>query len=225
MIKKLFTAVVGVLAINFLFVAGGVGYLVATKKIDREKVLEIRSIVLGPATAPSTRPATQPTTQDATPDTPMLRIDALLAKVRDQPAPVRIDFVRGQLDAQAATIERRDREVADQRAQLDTAIEELKKQRETLVTERQAFDNRKAEQAKLDADTGFQKSLELYGTLPPKQVKAIFATLDDDTVVRYLQSMDAKQAGNVLKEFKTPAEVNRAQAYLERIRRAQAKAD
>ena len=61
MIKKLFGVLTGVLALNFLCAVGGVGYLVATHKLDREKVHAIRDLIAGKpaATQPATGPATQ----------------------------------------------------------------------------------------------------------------------------------------------------------------------
>lgn len=226
MIKKLFGVVTAVLALNFLCVAGGAGYLVATKKLDREKVHAIRDLIAGPpATAPATQPSTQPTAQEIENDAPMLRLDALLAKVSQRPVTEQVDLVRAELDAQAATIERRRREVDDQRTQIATARAELLKDKDELATRQALLDSAVAEQAKLAGDAGFQKTLDLYAAMPAKKVKAIFMNLEDDTVVRYLQTMDARQAGGILKEFKTPQENNRAQALLEKMRRAQAKAD
>jgi hypothetical protein len=229
-IKKLLGVIVGVLAINFLAVAGGMGYLVATKKLDRDKVHAIRDLVLnGPATQPSTQPtdaeAAPPATQQSAEDAPMLRLDALLAKVSNRPAAEQLTLARAELDSQAALVERRMREVEDQRVQIATARAEMAKEREKLTADQKALADAQAAQTKLATDAGFQKSLELYNTLPVKQVKQLFQNMEDDSVVRYLQAMDAARAGSILKEFKTPADTTRAQALLEKIRQAQAKAD
>lgn len=227
MIKKLMGVIIGVLALNFLAVSGGVGYLVATKKLDKDKVHAIREIIVGaPTTAPSTQPVAEvPTTQESAEDAPMLRLDALLAKAARKPAAEQLDMLRAELDAQAATVERRMREVEDQRSQVAAAREDLQKEREKVVVSQQQLDRAQAEQTKLATDAGFQKTLDLYAILPTKQVKAIFLSLDDDTLVRYLQAMDAGRAGSILKEFKTPAETSRAQSLLEKMRLAQAKAE
>ncbi|MGC4034168.1 MAG: hypothetical protein QM754_21015 [Tepidisphaeraceae bacterium] len=227
MIKKLFGVVTGVFALNFLAIAAGIGFLVFTHKLDREKVQAVREIILnGAATQPSTQPTTQQAaTQPSPEDAPMLRLDALLAKYSRRPAGEQIELVRAELDSQAATVERRRREVADQRVQIENARSDLKNQLEKLDTDRKQFEAEKTEQARLAADAGFQKTLELYQQLPAKQIKTMFAGMDDETVVRYLQAMDTRQAGSVLKEFKTPQETTRAQGILEKMRAAQAKAD
>ena len=60
--------------------------------------------------------------------------------------------------------------------------------------------------------------------MPPKQVKQIFATLDDQTVVNFLQAMEPRTAAKIIKEFKTDDEVARMQKVLEKMRQAQASA-
>lgn len=228
MIKKLFGVITGVFALNFLAIAAGIGFLVFTHKLDREKVQAVRAIILtGATTQPATQPSTQPvaSTQPSPEDAPMLRLDALLAKYSRRPAGEQIELVRADLDSQAATVERRRREVEDQRAQIETGRTDLQSEREKLAAERKAFEADKTEQARLAADAGFQKTLELYAQMPPKQIKSLFANMDDETVVRYLQAMETRQAGSVLKEFKTPQDTTRAQGILEKMRAAQAKAD
>ena len=225
MIQKLFSVVTAVLALNFLLVAGGVGYLVATKKLDREKAHAIRDIVTSqPSTQPA-GPATQPVTQPSQLDAQLLPLQVLLAKAAKKPVVEQADFVRGELDAQAAIIERRFREVADQRDQLAVVKAELEKQRTAQQQQQKQLDDAKAEQSRLAADEGFQKTLELYTAMPAKRVKALFTNMDDPTVVRYLQAMDKDLAAGILAEFKTPQETSRAQLLLERMRLAQAKAD
>jgi hypothetical protein len=70
-------------------------------------------------------------------------------------------------------------------------------------------------------DKGFQDSLALYNTMPGKQVKTIFMSLDDATVQQYLQSMTPRSAGRIVKEFKTPEETARIERVLERMRQAE----
>ena len=228
MIKKLFGVIVGVLALNFLAAAGGVGYLVATKKLDKTKVHDIRDLLAGVVvtTQPATsQPATQPVAQETPADESMLRLNDLLAKASGRPANEQITLVQNSFDAQNAILERRLREVQDQRQQIQQARLDLQTEREKLEKQQKSLVIAQQQQQKLASDEGFQKSLALYQSLPAKKVKELFAAMDPDTVVRYLQAMDERQAAGVLKEYKTPEETIRAQAILEKIRQAQAKAD
>ncbi len=224
MVKKLLSLVTTVLALNFLVAAGGVGYLVMTGKISKEKLHEIRQIVLDSGEAPATQPTTQEA-QDLPPKTPMLRMDELLAQVSGRPENEKSEAVQTAFDAQNVVLERRFREIEDQRQQLAQAKADFEIQRKNLLAEIEALKAKQESQAKLAEDKGFQDTLTLYQSMPAKKTKDIFKGLDDDTVVRYLQAMEPRIAGGILKEFKTPEETNRAQAILEKMRLANVKAE
>jgi hypothetical protein len=224
-VKKLISLVAAVLALNFVAVAGGVGYLVATKKLDKAKVAQIRGIILAGDAGPATQPTTQPVAQDPPADTPMSRVDALIAAAKPRTPGGAGEAVAVGYDAHAALLERRLAEVEAQRLQIETAKGELAKSRQNILQQQKALDARQTEQTKLADDEGFQKTLSLYQTLPAKRTKAIFAALDDAAVVRYLQSMEERQAAGILKEFKTPEETVRAKGILEKMRRANPKAE
>ncbi|HVT89475.1 MAG TPA: hypothetical protein VHD56_11525, partial [Tepidisphaeraceae bacterium] len=64
--KKLLTVVILTLALNFLAVAGGVGWLYQSGKLDRTKVAAIKDILFPkPVDQPTTQPAEAPTTAPA----------------------------------------------------------------------------------------------------------------------------------------------------------------
>jgi hypothetical protein len=73
---------------------------------------------------------------------------------------------------------------------------------------------------KLANDQGFQDSLALYKSMPAKQVKQVFLSMDDQTVQRYLQAMEPRGAAKIVREFKTPDEVKRIQKILDQMRGA-----
>ncbi|MBC7784116.1 MAG: hypothetical protein H7144_09770 [Burkholderiales bacterium] len=222
MIKKLISIIVIVLALNFLVAAGGLAFLASTGKLDREKITAIRGIISGPTDVPATQPTTQPA-QDPPPETPMLRLDNAVAKASGRRAGEQIEVIQTAYDARSVMIERRLREIEDQRRQLDQAKADFEAQRKKLLADEEKVTTAQAEQAKLSEDKGFQDTLALYQSMPPKKTKAIFMQMDNQIVVRYLQAMDSRQAGSILKEFKTPDELNRAQAILEKMRLADTK--
>jgi flagellar motility protein MotE (MotC chaperone) len=216
--------VLWVLALNFLAAAGGVGYLVAAKKLDREKVLAIRQVIAGPKPEPAMQPATQPTAQILPDETPITRLEAVLAQAAGRPAVEQSQIVQTAFDTQSAMLERRQREIEDQQRQLPKARDEFDAARKNFLQEQTQLTASKEEQARLAEDKGFQDTLALYQSMPPKKTKTLLMLMSDEVVVRYLQSMEPRQAGSILKEFKTPEEVTRAQAILEKMSRAQAEA-
>jgi hypothetical protein len=44
-------------------------------------------------------------------------------------------------------------------------------------------------------------------------------TLNDDAMMQYLRAMDSTAAGKIIKEFKTPDELERVQRILETMRK------
>jgi flagellar motility protein MotE (MotC chaperone) len=219
--KKLLTVVVLTLAMNFLAAAGAVGWLFQSGHLDKAKVAKVRELVFPPpATQPSVEvkagsPATQPT----------LRLDELLATQRGRSAVEKVDFIQRTFDAQMLDLDRRQRDLSDLKRQVDLANEKLAADRAALEKEKKALSDREQETEKLQTDKGFQDSLQLYTSLPPKQVKTIFMTLSVQTAQQYLEAMNPRAAAKIMKEFKSPTETQFIQQVLENMRQAQTAAD
>ena len=118
-------------------------------------------------------------------------------------------------------LDRRQREMADLKRQVDLANQKLATDRVALEKREKALADREQAAQKLQSDTGFQNSLALYNAMPAKQVKSIFMSLNEETVQQYLTAMDTRTAGKIIKEFKSPDETIFIQRVLERIRQAQ----
>jgi hypothetical protein len=217
--KKLFNVLALVLAVNFLAVAGGVGWLYQSRHLDRERIGAIREILF-PTKAIA--PTTQPSTEDAPTTQPIMRIEELLARATGHTAAEQVESIQHAFDAQTAQLDRRQRELNDLQRQVDLAKAQMARDRAALEGDQKNLADQKQQATKLAADKGFQDSLLRYQAMPGKQVKQIFMTLDDQTVMNYLQEMEPRSAARVIKEFKTPEEVARVQTVLERMRLAQA---
>lgn len=219
--KRLWDILVLTLAVNFVAVLGGVAYLHQTGRLTPAKVQEVKAVLFPPPA--QAQPATQPA-QPVDPATtrPVLRLEQLLAEHAGRPATEQIEFIRHSFDAQMAHLDRRQRELSDLQRQVEAARQQLARDRQQLDADRAALAAREEEAQRLASDQGFQDSLELYNSLPARQVKTIFMTLDDRTVQQYLRAMQPRTAAKVIKEFKTPDELARAQRVLEMMRRADA---
>jgi len=217
-VKRLLAVISGTLALNFLVAVGGILWLYQTGKLNDQRVKQIKEIVFAPATQATTQPSGErdPSTQ------PSIGLEQLLAKVSGRPASEQVEFMQRTFDAQSAMLDSRFAELEKQRATLKTAQGQFTKDRDALAAREKALEAREQEQARLASDKGFQETLELYGTMPPRQVKTIFMSLDDPTVVRYLKSMEPRAAGKIVKEFKTPEETARAAKILEAMRVSEA---
>jgi hypothetical protein len=218
MIKRLLAVIMLTLAVNFLAAAGGIAWLWNQGKLNREKVTAIKEIVFKQAQeqAPTSQPSGDPTTQ------PIVQLDDLLAKASGRSATEQVEFIQQNFDAQVATLDRRRRELNDLQQQVELAKQQMSRDRAALDAREKGLAQREQQATKLEGDKGFQDSLSLYKSMPPKQVKTIFMGLDDATMTNYLQAMDPRAATKIIKEFKSTDETTRIQKILERMRQASA---
>jgi hypothetical protein len=217
--KRLLTTLAFTLAVNFLALIGALAYLYKTGKLTDEKIHTIRDLVLHPAS----QPATQPAADDANPTTqPSLQLEALLAKVSGRTASEQVEFMQRTFDANMALLDRRHNEVQNLKRTVELAQAQLDADRKKLAAEQTKLTTAQQAQAKLETDKGFQDTLALYTSMPAKQVKTIFMTLTDDTMIQYLRAMEPRAATKITKEFKSPEETQRISTVLEKMRQAQA---
>ncbi len=213
--RKLWNLIVLLLAIHFVAAAGAVGWLYEQGKLDHEKVLAIRDILF-PKPAPADQATTQPSSDATT--RPTSKLEDLLAQHSGRPVTDQAEFLQRSFDAQTALLDRRQRELDDLQRQVELAKGQITKDRVALDAETKKLAAREKEETRLAADKGFQDALERYQAMPAKQVKEIFLRLDEPTVVNFLQAMEPRAAAKILKEFKTPEEIARAEQIMERMR-------
>ncbi|MDY7109688.1 MAG: hypothetical protein SYC29_13720 [Planctomycetota bacterium] len=122
--------------------------------------------------------------------------EAALARVGEETA-----RLRGQLDARAAELDRREQTFRTARAAWLASIEAEKERR---------------------TDEQFLQTVRQYESAPAKVAKAwILELVDDgekDQVVAYLDAMNARAASKILREFKTAEEAALATELLEKLR-------
>ena len=216
--KRLWDVMVLTLAVNFLVVAGLVGWLRQSGHLDRGRVAQIKQVLFPPPVPPT--PTTQPASNDATTQ-PTLVLETLLAQHASMTAGQQLEFVRKTFDERQAELERKEQTLNNQQSMIRLAQDKLQSDRETFEAARKAFADQQQQARKLASDQGFQDALDLYSGLPPKQSKTILLAQSDDTVCTFLQAMDKGVASKIIKECKTPDEMDRIRRILEKIRQAE----
>jgi hypothetical protein len=216
--KKLLNVIAWTLALNFLAAVGGIGWLYNAHKLDHEKVQQIKELVFAPATQPAA-----PVVETRDPSTqPTLRLEQMMAQVSGRSASEQIQFMQNSFDTQSTLLDRRFQDLANQRKTLEQARLQFDKERAKLRAEETKLATAEQAQAKLLTDKGFQDTLTLYNSMPAKQVKTVFMSLNDDTMIQYLRAMEPRVATKVIKEFKSAEENERIGKVLEKMRQAQA---
>lgn len=214
--KKLWDILMMTLAFNFLALAGGVGWLYQTGRLDHARIMAVKDVLFPkPVTAPTTQPS-----GDSPPPDGIKRLEELLAKnAGKRTAAEQVALIQQNFDATMYQLDQRERTVQDLERQVAAENQKLAKDRATLDADRQALTAREKEADRLANDKGFQDTLALYNAMPPKQAKSVFMTLDDATVAQYLDAMEPRNAARIIKEFKTPDETERIKRILEKMRK------
>lgn len=215
--KRLFLALVVVMAINFAAVAGALGWMYNTGRLDRKNIAAIKAVLFPPPPPPTTKPADAVSTTQ-----PALRLEELLAKTAGRSPAEQLEFIRQSFESHMAQLERAQREMLHLQSQVMFEKQKLATDRAAFEEEKKKLASREQEATRLAADKGFQDSLALYQSMAAKQVKTIFMTLDDASVLQYLSAMEPRAAARITKEFKTPEETERIKRLLEKMRLAQA---
>jgi flagellar motility protein MotE (MotC chaperone) len=217
--KKALGILVLTLALNFLGVAGAVGYLFQSGRLDKSKISEIKKVLFQPASASA--PTTQPSAAQPAGSASRSDLSKLLARRGGTSAIEQVEFLRRTFDSQMLEIDQRQRELTDLQKQVDLANQKLSADRAAIDKREKNLAEREQAAQRLQDDAGFQNTLSLYSAMPPKQVKSIFMTLSEATVQQYIQAMDTRTAGKIIKEFKTTDETAFIQRIMERIRQSQ----
>jgi hypothetical protein len=212
--KKLLGTLITLLALNFIAVAGGVGWLYLSGHLNKERIADIKKIVFPPP--PVESPATQPTADVPAPASQ--RLAELLARRAGHSAAEQVEFIQQTFDATTAQLDRREREVADREQQVAAASLKLTIDRKALEAERQRLSDQERQADRLATDKGFQDTLALYNTMAGKQVKGLFMTMEEGQAAEYLDAMEPRTATKIIKEFKTPDELDRIKRILEKMR-------
>jgi flagellar motility protein MotE (MotC chaperone) len=216
--RKIFDVLVIMLAINFLALGAGVGWLWRTGRLDRARVISIRQMLF--AAPPAVAPATQPSAPDeAAPAlSPSKQLEALLARHAGRPAAEQVQFVQQAFDSTMAQLDKRQQDVAYREEQVARANQKLADDRKSLEAERQQLLDKEKQADRLANDKGFQDTLNLYNSMSGRQAKQVFMTMEETSAAEYLDAMTPRNAARVLKEFKAPDEIERMKRILEKMR-------
>src|SRR6476619_2541291 len=129
--KRLWNVLVLTLAMNFLAVAGAVGYLRQTGHLTRDRVSQIKLVLFPPPPpeTPTSQPAPDPTTR------PTLVLEQLLTNRPNMTAGEQIKFIHQTFDERQAELGRREQDLAARQNQLDLAQSRLQDDRQAFETE------------------------------------------------------------------------------------------
>ena len=220
--RALWTVLVALVLLHVLAALGGVGYLWASGRLDRDRVRglvetfkltieeEKQQVAEAEALAEENRKKQAELARlEGLKRGPVTLADQLQTTHQDE-------------DASLHKLNRMRREIGDLQRQVEIAKELIAKQRAGLEAERGAFDERVRRYKQMKEDGDFRRAVRMYESLKPKMAKRMFRNLlaagEQRQVVNYLAAMKMRKAAGVLNEFKTPEEVAEATDLVRQLR-------
>ncbi|MBI1369513.1 MAG: hypothetical protein GC162_12775 [Planctomycetes bacterium] len=222
MMKTAFHVLAIMAILHILGALGFVGYMVATDRVNRERLEAVRA-VFEKTIAQAAADAKEQAKVDEAAAEQAQRIAALEGKnAGPETVSQKLEGEQERNEITLRQLERTRQEVESLQRSLQLAQQRVEGQYNELLKEKQTLQKRLAQIEQQRNDEGFKKTVELYETLPPKQVKEMFVKLmsegGGEHVVAFLEAMQPRKAAGVLKEFKTPEEVAKAVQLTEQLR-------
>jgi hypothetical protein len=227
MMKKIGTLISLICIVNILILLGFAGYLLGTGRLNRPKAQTIADMLRQPATPEGLRAKVQeimapPTataasqSRPATGSAPALRMG--LTGLEPATAQERIDYLQKVLEVERLRLESEAQKLHEEQELLVAKQNQLDLERKTLADQRKAYEQTIAGATTKSDAAGFQKSMELFDQLKPKQVKDLLIAMPADQVARYLAAMEPDRAAKIIAEFKSADEKVLLNEALDKVR-------
>ena len=218
MIKSLKTAILVFLVLNLLAMLAGIGWVVSSGRVNKDRVMEVTKLFSEPVAVEQARLKAEETAAE----------EAEAAKPRALPAGALNTEERNMLRVEVtqvdmARLERMKREVEDLQNTLRTERKGLADDRVALENEKAEFEAMRKRLQELEGGIQFQKALATISGMEPKDAKSVLTSLLEtsdkyEEVVSYLSAMDDRKRTAVMTEFVKGGEEELAGDLLEAVR-------
>lgn len=220
--KLLWTAISIVALLNLLAIAGAVGWLVSSDRLDKSRLREVRELFTETLSAKHKR------LEDDKAKAEQAEKDKALAVKAAKPPMTAAEMLAVSLEASEAQTQRRKSNEAQITALGQTLREqkaELEKAKAELAGKQAAFDKMRADIKEREGTAQFKKTLSTLQGLDAKSARSILQEVLStgkngegfDTTVGYLNAMEESKRTEVMQEF-TKADPKLAAQLLERLR-------
>jgi hypothetical protein len=187
---------------NILALAGFVGWLAATERLNRERVEKLRELFAKPVGIEAAELEAMTVAQA------MTRQQELAAeKLAQPPIPAADRLNQDRAEAELATqrMLRRQREIDDLGSQLLRRQDELDQREEELNLRIAAFESQKKKYLEIEGTAQFQTALATLEGLKAREAKSMLEVMMSeglaDEVIAYLAKMDERKRSAIVSEF------------------------
>ncbi|MEN0019334.1 MAG: hypothetical protein AAF747_00460 [Planctomycetota bacterium] len=224
MIARLGAAIAIVAILNFMVLTGIIGWLLATERIDVDRLDEVWGVLEEPIPLQQARLEREAEAMEAGEDE--TQGDGLPVS-----AEMMLEIRLAEQEEHQQRIARMQREIEDLGRTLGRERRELDDEREAFEAERDAFEAMRTELAAIEGDEQFRTAVGVLQNLKADEARAVLAeliegnasTLDTGAAdgitqaVSYLNAMSGRARGKIMREF-TEEDPALAADLLERLR-------
>jgi len=226
--KKLGTFISVICIINVLMLAGFVGFLFGTGRLDKPKAQAIGDMLKQPGTPEGLRaklydimtPAAATQTRPATTSAPATGLATGSVEVTPATAQERIDYVQKVLEQERLRLETETQKLHQQQELVLEKMRQLETSKGELEKQRKEYEQKLASADTQSDKAGFDKSMAIFDELKPKQIKDLLMSMPPADVARYISTMEPDRAAKVMAEFKSPDEKAIIGGVLDKVRGA-----
>jgi len=187
--KRLYHMLALLALVNLFAVAGLIGFLFATGRLNAERVEQIAIVLRGEFPEPEVA-----VTAAAEPEAPPEASQAEIARLR------------AKQEYYGLLAERHKREIEDRRSLAQATQVETMRLLEEIEEKRKAFKAERTETLEEERQAGFEKELELFAKMDPGMAKDLLKARKDADVVRLLSEMDVNRAKKIIDTCKKKEE-------------------
>lgn len=217
MLRSLWTILTTVALVNLLALGGFAGWLVASHRLDRDRLERIRAMLAETIEEEQARLAEEEQQRQAA-------LRAAQEEEERRKSPVAA-VGRLQLAAEVSELvqedlerARKEQEALKRALAIERAV--LERDRAQFLAERNAFETMRKQIEAAERDEQFKKTIRLYESIKPAQAKDMLLALLSQgqtvQVVAYLNAMSSRAAARIIKQFKDDPAL--AADLLERLR-------
>ncbi|MEX0876805.1 MAG: hypothetical protein WD114_05035, partial [Phycisphaerales bacterium] len=200
--KSLKRAILVILVLNLLAMLAGAGWLMASGRVSKDRVLTMTDLFQEPVSIEQARLEKEQKEAEkelAQREKPLPEL-AMDAEERNR---VRVEMT--QIDRQR--LDRMKREVADLQETLSRERRLIEDDRQELARERAEFEQMRQRLADLEGGEQFKKALATLTGMAPKDARAVLAAMladgegKQEEVISYLSAMQARARTQIMTEF------------------------
>lgn len=216
--KSIWLALSMIALANILALAGVIGWLGATDRLNADRVRRIRELLAKPAAVEAAEQQAQLVAQQEA-----VQQQLAADKLARPPIPAsdRIAADQAESELSLQRMLRRQREIDDLGSQLLRRQDELDRREKELLGRIAAFEDQKRKYMEIEGAAQFQAALATLEGLKAREAKAMLESLmskgASDEVIAYLARMDERKRAAIVSEF-AKEQPSVAADLLERLR-------